>query len=234
MTRKTTLLTTVAVAGLLVVASAAPAAAATEPSVTVALSSDGTANITITSTFDLDDDAETAAFEELRNNETVRETYTDRFRDRWRALANATAASTGREMAVDDVSLELTRDGSTGVATVTATWSGLAAVDGDRLTLSEPFASGFTTDRPVTIVLPDGYDVAAADPEPSNVDGTALTYDAGTEFGGFELVAERGDAGDGSGTDSTDGSTTGGSAPGFGVLAALAALAAAGLLARRR
>jgi PGF-CTERM protein len=89
-------------------------------------------------------------------------------------------------------------------------------------------------DRPVTIVLPDGYELASAQPQPSNDDGT-LTYDAGTEFDGFEVVAERPT---GSGTDAgtdgerTDTETTGGSAPGFGVIAALVALAAVGLLAR--
>lgn len=228
MTRATTLLATVVIAGLLVVASATPAAAATEPSVTVDLSDDGSADITITSTFDLTDDAEAAAFEELRDNAAIREAYTDRFRDRWESLADATAESTDREMAVDSVSLELTRDGSTGVATITVAWSGLAAVDGDQLTLTEPFASGYTADRPVTITLPDGYDIATADPEPSGVDGAALTYDVGTDFEDFELVAAQAIE---DGTEADTG--TDGSAPGFGVVAALGALAAAGLLARR-
>ena len=235
MKRETTLLVTVAIAGPLVVGSAAPAAATTEPSITVALSDDGAADITVTSTFDLDDDAEAAAFGELRDDETIRETYTDRFRDRWESLANATAESTGREMTVEDVSLKLTRDGSTGIATVTATWSGLAAIDDDRLTLTEPFASGYVADRPVTIVLPDGYEPANAQPEPSGDGAAALTYDAGAEFDGFELVAER-SAGDGTdtgtGVDRTETGTTGGNAPGFDVIAALAGLAVAGLLAR--
>lgn len=233
MERAGTLLTTAAVAGLLLVASAAPAAAATEPSFIVALSADGSAELSVTSTFDLESDEEQAAFDELRNNESVREAYTQRFRDRWQDLANATAESTGREMAVEDVALELTRDGSTGVATVTATWSGLAATDDGRLTLTEPFASDYVADRPVTIVLPEGYEVASAEPEPSSADGNAITYDAGTEFDGFELVAEQStDDGAESATDS--GGSTGGNGPGFGVAAALAALAAAVLFARSR
>lgn len=231
MTAPKHILLTVAVAGLLLVASATPAAAATEPSMTVELADDGSAELSITATFDLDSDDERAAFDDLRNSETVREAYTDRFRDRWQALATATAESTGRQMAIQDVSLDLTRDGSTGAATITATWSGLAAVDDGRLTLTEPFASGYVADRPVTIVLPDGYNVASVQPEPSSDDDGTLTYDAGTAFDGFELVAEQ-SAGDGTDAGTNGEGTTGGNAPGFGVIAALAALAAAGLLVR--
>jgi PGF-CTERM protein len=218
-----TLLTGLALAVVLVGAAVTPAAATqeTSPSLTVELQADGDADVTVVSTFDLDSDDEQAAFDELRNNETAREAYTARFEDRWRTVAANTADETGREMTVSDASLELTRDGSTGVATFTVTWTDLAAVEGDTLTLSAPFDDEFTPDRRFVVVLPDGYELTSSTPDRS-ADGR-LVYEAGTDFDGFTVVAEA--------SDST--TATGGSGPGFGVAAAILGLLAAALLVRR-
>lgn len=218
-----TLLTGLALAVVLVSAAVTPAAAtqSTTPSLTVDLRADGDAEVTVVSTFDLDSDDEQAAFDELRSNETAREAYTARFADRWRAVAANTESQTGREMTVSDASLELDREGSTGVATFTVTWTDLAAVEGDTLTLSEPFASEFTPDRRFVVVLPDGYELTSSTPAQSA--DSRLVYDAGASLDGFTVVAEA--------ADST--TATGGSGPGFGVVAAIAGLLAAALLVRR-
>lgn len=228
-----TLTVGVAVAGLLLVA-IGPAAAAPEPSMTVDLESDGSADVVVTSTFDLDSDEEQAAFDELGSNESAREAYAVRFRERLQTVAETAAAGTGRDMAVTDASITLDREGSTGVVTATATWDGLAAVDGDRLTLSAPFASEFTTDRRFVVILPDGYELDTTTPEPSSTADGRVVYEAGTSLDGFELVAGSSDAtaADENG-DSTGGDATSGSGPGFGVTTVVAALAGAGVLARR-
>lgn len=218
-----TTLTSVAVTALLLGAAVGPAAAtqAVSPSMTVDLAADGDAEITVVSTFDLESDDQQAAFDELRTNETARTAYLDRFSDRWAGVATATEARTGREMSISDASLELSRESSTGVATFTVTWEHLAAVEDGALTLSEPFASEFTPDRQFTVVVPEGYELSSATPEPSSESDGRLVYEAGASFDGFSVVAE-------------ESAQTGGSGPGFGVAVALIALLAGALIAYRR
>lgn len=221
-----TLAASLAVTGLLLVAGVG--SATPEPSMTVDLRADGSGEMVVTSTLDLDSTEGQTAFDELRSNESVRDAYSARFQDRLQNIADSTAASTGREVTITDTSVELSRENSTGVVTMTATWDGLAAVEGDQLTLSEPFASEFATDRRFIVILPDGYELETTATEPTATDDGRIVYASGTSLDGFELVAESGDS---AATDGSD--TTGGSGPGFGVIASVAALAATGVLARR-
>lgn len=218
-----TTLASVAVTALLIGAAVGPAAATqtVSPSMTVDLAADGDADVTVVSTFDLASDDQQAAFDELRDNETARTAYLDRFEDRWDGVVTATEARTGREMSISDASLELSREGSTGVATFTVTWENLAAVEDGTLSLSEPFASEFTPDRQFTVVLPEGYELSSATPEPATESDGRLVYEAGATLDGFSVVAEETEQ-------------TGGSGPGFGVAGALIALLAAALIAHRR
>ncbi len=236
-----TLLTGLTLAVVLVSATVAPAAAtqATTPSLTVDLRADGDAEVTVVSTFDLDSDDERAAFDELRSNDTAREAYTARFADRWRAVAANTAEETGREMTVSDASLELTREGSTGVATFTVTWTNLAAVEDGTVRLFEPFNSGFEPDRRFVVVLPDGYDLRRASGERTSRTDGRIVYDADAQFDTFGVVADAPSVETETplslSLDSPEGesTTTGGSGPGFGAITAIAGLVAAALLVRR-
>jgi PGF-CTERM protein len=232
MTGTRTVVASLAVTGLLLVAAVGSAAAAPESSMTVTLAGDGSAKMVVTSTFDLDSADEQAAFDELQSDESAREAHAARFEDRLQTIADSTEAATGREMAVTDVSIALSREDSTGIVDTTATWDGLAAVDGDQLTLSEPFASEFTIDRQFVVVLPEGYELATTTPEPASTADGRVVYASGTSLDGFELVTASSDS-----TAANDGATgddaTGESGPGFGVVAAVAALVAAGLPARR-
>lgn len=239
-----TLVTATVLTALLTTAAAAPAAATqtTSPSLTVDLAADGDAEIRLVSTYDLDDDSEQSAFDELQTNETARQAYTDRFAGRWASVANATENRTGREMSVHDASLNLSRTDSTGVATFSLMWDGLAAVDGDTVTLSEPFASGYTPDRQFTVVLPEGYELTTATPEPSSSSGGELVYEADATLDGFNVTAES-TAPQATSTPLSlstnspvdgDETTTGGSGPGFGAVGTVVALLAAALFARHR
>jgi len=110
------------------------------------------------------------------------------------------------------------------------------AVDGDRLTVTEPFASGFEPDRPFTLTAPEGYGIASAAPDPSSSDEASATWEADTELEDFEVVVDRTNTDD-DGADADDGSPDEGDtddSPGFGVLAGSLALLAAALLAIRR
>lgn len=223
MRRTRTVLTSLVVTALLIGAAVGPAAAtqAISPSMTVDLAADGDAEVTVVSTFDLESESQRAAFDELRTNETARTAYVERFSDRWTAVAAATEARTGREMAISDASLELSREGSTGVATFSVAWENLAVVEDGTLTLSEPFASEFTPDRQFAVALPEGYELSSSTPEPSSESDGRLVYEAGASFDGFSVTAEESEQ-------------TGGSGPGFGVAVALTALLAAALIAHRR
>ncbi|WP_262179139.1 DUF7345 domain-containing protein [Haloarcula laminariae] len=242
MSGRHTLLTSVALSALLVGAVAGPAAAAQtdappEPSLTVDLAADGDARLTLVSTYDLDDESEQAAFDDLRSNETARDAYEQRQTARWQSLAENTSARTDREMAVTNSSLTLSRTNATGVATYSVTWTGLAAAEDGLLTFGEPFASSDGLDRPLVVVFPAGYQVTSVSPGPANSSDGRLVYAADAELDGLSVVATSSTAPDGTPAPSptaTAAGTTGGSGPGFGAVGALAALAAAGLFAGRR
>jgi hypothetical protein len=104
---------------------------------------------------------------------------------------------------------------------VTVTWHGLAAVDGERVTLVRPFASEFAPDRRLRVVPPDGYAIADANPAPTRKRGDVVTWSAGSDLSGFAVTAAPEAASAASG-------------PGFGVLATPATVAAIAVLARRR
>lgn len=200
-----------------------------EPAFAVELDADGTADVHVTYAFDLADEDRRAAFRELRDNETAMAAFESRFAERMASVAADAAAATGREMSVQSVDVAFRTVENTGVVEVSATWNGLAAVDGDRLVVTEPLASGFESDRPVQLRAPSGYEVTSATPSPDPVDGAWHTWDAGTDLSGFEAVLQSTDGASGG-----DGSTDGGIGPGFGVVAAILGVLAAVVLARCR
>ncbi|EMA61513.1 DUF7345 domain-containing protein [Halorubrum lipolyticum] len=169
----------------------------TEPAVeegssfVVALDADGDATVALVLTYDLADADDEAAFEELRERP---ENVTDRFDDRMTRIAERTAAETGREMSVSDVRAEVESTDGTGVVRLSATWANLAAVDGDRLVVSEPFESAFRPDRPFVLVAPDGYVLADATVEAdatTRTDGTGAAiaeWSPGTDLSGFSAA----------------------------------------------
>jgi len=214
----------------------APATAqTTEEAFLVELDSAGDADVSLSLVYDLESDEEAAAFEELRENATARTQIAERFENRMSAVAADASAASDREMSVGDGSVELHRDGDTGLIVLSVEWTDLAAIEDDRLTVTEPFASGFEPDRTFTVAAPDGYTIISAEPEPTDHDGAAASWASDTSLDGFEVVAEPaeqpadegGDA-DGPEEDATD------DAAGFGVVAGVLALLAAAFLSIRK
>lgn len=181
-------LATLSVIALVLVGSAGPAAASHQPSFVVDLDASGDATVTITYTYDLGDDAEQAAFAELRRNETATAAFEERVHDRFEAVANASENRTGRRMAIESAAVELTREDGTGVVEVSVQWSGLAATTENGLVLDEPFASGFEPDRAFVVVLPDGYEATTSTPSPAESDDGRLEWADGTTLDDFEVV----------------------------------------------
>lgn len=201
------------------------------PEFEVALESDGSATVTVQYTYDLGTDAEQEAFRSLEDDQGSKTEATDRFASRLAKVAAATSNETGRTMRVTNATIDLRRaeDNTTGVVTFTLDWSNIARVDGDRLVLTEPFASGYDADRSVTVRAPDGYRIGETTPEPASSSDAQATWEPGTDFEGFELVVERADE-----SGATGNRATGLSAPGFGVLAGVLGLFGALLLVRRQ
>ncbi|MFB6133228.1 MAG: hypothetical protein ABEJ44_07500 [Halanaeroarchaeum sp.] len=195
------------------------------PAVVVDLETDGAANLTVVFTYDLTTDAERRAFETLRTDDEARAELESRFASRMDAVAAAVTRRTDRDVSVTrtGVAFDVVDDGATGVVRLTARFDDLAAVEQGRLVLTEPFASGFVSDRALVVREPAGYAVAEATPTPSETAGETVTWEAGTDFDGFELVLE-----------SVDGKATTTSTPGFGVPLTAGALAGGALLFRRR
>lgn len=227
----------VSVALLVVSTGAVPAAGQPtehQPGFLVELSADGSARLTLTLTFALDDDAERRAFERLRTNESAQSNTEQQFADRFTAIATETERTTEREMRISDSTseVETVDDGSTGIVSLSVTWHGLARQDGNDLVVSEPFASGFDSPYSVTVSGPDGYTLAEANSNPASKNQNGATWDAGTSFDGYRAVFSPSDTGAGQNGDST---SNDGGQPGFGAVGAvLAFLLGTVAIVRRR
>lgn len=200
----------------------------------VELDTDGGAEVSVTYAYDLASEDEADAFETISQNETARTALADRFESRMESVAEGSAERTDREMSVTSAAIDLERADNTGLVTLSVRWDGLAAVDDGTATVTEPFASGFSPDRPLTVSAPDGYTVSATTPTASDSDGATATWETGANLDGFEVTAEQAEA---EPDDSTDGTLADGEpedTPGFGVAVTVVALVAAAMMARRR
>lgn len=203
-----------------------------EPAFVVDLDVDGSARVTLVTTFDLTTDSEREAFESLRANETARERRTNQFADRMRAIVTRAEDSTERDMAVHSPDMSYATTDDIGIVSLSVTWDGLVAQNGDRLVLREPFASGFNIDRPFQVVAPDSYEVGTATPTPTTQQGNSAVWNANTQFEGFEV--EFTPTGDKTVAGAPNG-TSGAGTPGFGVTtAAVAVIVATALLVIRQ
>ena len=201
----------------------------------VGLDADGSADVSVTYAYDLASDDEADAFETIAQNETARTALADRFESRMNSVAERSAERTDREMSVTNAAIDLERTDGVGFVTLSVRWDGLAAVSDGTVTVTEPFASGFSPDRPLTVSAPDSYAITTATPAPSDTDGTAATWGAGADLDGFEVTAERTETEPA--TDSVDGTPADGeteNTPGFGIAVTVVALVAAAMLASRR
>ena len=197
--------------------------------VVVALEEDGDATVSVIVSFDLTDEADRAAFDALRENETKQSEFEARTERRFRPIAAETANETGREMAVEDtrMTFETADGGDRGVVSVSATWTRFAATDGDRLVVSEPLASGFTADQRFVLEPPEGYELERSTPTPSAHSDDRIAWDADTSLEGFEAVLAPTAA-------SAEASDDGDAQPGPGILVSGVTIVAGVWLYRRR
>lgn len=151
----------------------------------IAVDADGDATVTLRLTYDLTDADEEAAFERI-DDDTANATA--RFHERLSAVAVRTADATGREMRVSDSGASVSTTDGVGTIQLTASWTNLAAVDGERLTVAEPFASEFRPDRAFVLLAPDGYALANASVPAAATTDAGAVWESGADLTGFSAT----------------------------------------------
>jgi hypothetical protein len=153
------------------------------------LAADGDAQWQFTYRMELSTDNETQAFEEFRDDVNANTSeYLDRFRGRITNTVESAENATGREMAVENVSVSTRvnslNENSLGVVTYSFEWQGFAAVDGDRITAGDAL-EGFYLDNQtsLTVSWPSGYALESVDPVGSEPRERAVSWSGPLEFG---------------------------------------------------
>ena len=175
-------------------AAAAPALAQTAPAVdadevllSVSLEADGSARWRIAHRVRLDTANETDAFEALAADvEANRSAYVTRFEERIGPTVAEAEAATGRDMAVENVSVTATVEELPqryGVLAYTFEWTGFAAVEGDRLRAGDALA-GLFLDAETTLLVswPEGYTAVEVSPATAEERERSVVWYGPTSF----------------------------------------------------
>ncbi|WP_336336256.1 helix-turn-helix transcriptional regulator [Haloarcula brevis] len=167
---------------------------------------DGTADWTVAYRIRLDDDNATQAFEDLRADVRADSSaYTDRFRDRMQRTAGAAENTTGRGMAIENVTVSAREEtfGQTyGVVTYRFRWTNFAAVSGDRIEIGDALSGLFLdAETSLTVRWPADYRADSVAPAADERGNGSVTWRGQQEFGASEprVVVSPGDAGGDSG-----------------------------------
>jgi len=214
---------------------------------TLSVEADGSARWRIEYWTELNDDNETEAFEQLRDDVAASpDEYTARFANRTNRTVASAENATGREMSAGEFGVSATKETipqEYGVLTYTFEWRGFAAVDGDRLRIGDAIDRFYLNDRTRLVIgWPDEYQLVSATPDADEQrDDAVLWRGTRTDFvtGEPRVVVEEGDGtgggGDNGGAGSSGGDDSGGSPlPWIGAALALFALAGGGLAFLRR
>jgi hypothetical protein len=202
------------------------------------VTADGDAVWTVAYRIRLDDENATAAFEELQADiESDPAPYLDPFRQRMERTAAGAENATGRQMAIENVTVETRRESQPqveyGVVTYRLEWSNFAAVDGETVRAGDAVDRLFLDpETSLRLTAPDGYVVDSATPDPERAEPTEVVwwgqrdFDAGEPRAVFVPEGES-PAGTPPADDETDtptASSASGDDGGFPVLAILALL----------
>lgn len=166
----------------------------TTPALEFKLQDTGDAEVTLRLTYNLSSDEQQASFESIANNESYKSALANQTRERLSNIANQTSQSLNRSMDFVNTSTSIETVDQTGIVEITGTWTNLAAVNGNTLAVTEPFISGFETDRNVVVYVPSGYTTTTVTPEETTRQvadspySGRLVWNNETSFNGFELI----------------------------------------------
>jgi len=165
---------------------------------------DGDARWMISYRLRLADDNETQAFEELQSDiRADPATYTDRFQERMSRTARAGENATGREMAIENVTVTATEENlgqSYGVVSYRFRWTNFAATSDGEIEAGDALAGLFLdADTSLTLRWPSAYEAETVVPEPDEETGQSATWRGQQSFGTDEprVVATTGGGSDG-------------------------------------
>ena len=196
---------------------------------------DGTADWTVAYRIRLDDDNAAQAFEDLRADiQANPSAYTDRFESRMQGTAGAAENTTGREMAIENVTVSAREEtfGQTyGVVTYRFRWTNFAAVSDDRIEIGDALSGLFLDgETSLTVRWPADYQADSVAPAADERGNASVTWRGQEEFGENEprVVVSPGDAAGGEG--GSNGLLAGGLLALVGIAAAVYALRRYGVL----
>ncbi|WP_424001688.1 helix-turn-helix transcriptional regulator [Haloarcula salina] len=177
---------------------------------TADVAADGNADWAVAYRVRLADDNETAAFEDLQADIRANSSaYTDRFAGRMERTARAAENATGREMAIENVTVSTRTEtlGQTyGVVTYRFTWTNFAAASGGRLEIGDSLSGLFLDgETSLTVRWPSAYQAERVTPSPDERTNTSVTWRGQQEFGADEprVVVTSGSAASDDGGSST-------------------------------
>jgi hypothetical protein len=152
------------------------------------LTTDGDATWTITYRVALDTEDRRTAFAQLEADLAANASaYRDRFRDRLGATIANAEATTGRSMALTNLTVSTSRTGvpdAYGLLTYRFRWTNFAAVEDDRLEAGDALAGLFLDEATsLTVVWPEDYDRSSATPSPAETGDRSVTWRGPQDFG---------------------------------------------------
>ena len=138
----------------------------------------------------LDDEERREAFESVRAEiEDDPANYTDRFANRMEETAQSAATATGREMTIENVTVEAETRGiqrEYGVIAYEFEWRGFAVADGDELRAGDAIAGLILAEEERLLVTwPGEYALESVSPEPDER-GDRLVWSGPKDFGSDE------------------------------------------------
>ncbi len=152
-----------------------------------AVDEDGDARWSIEYRVALDDQNTTEAFESLqRDIEQNTSDYRGQFASRMERTVSTAENATGREMAVENVTVEARTSplsGEYGIVRYSFEWVGFAQVSEGQIAAGDALAGLFLdADTELTISWPEGYVVDVVDPEPDREGDSSVTWTGPREF----------------------------------------------------